>query len=117
MPNNDFGHNFSQSCRILLNFCTPPRESQNETFLLNKFFSYFKYLVRRGICSFAENAKIRQNSAFEPKPNVVAEKFYLENQPPTYLGKVKKNQNCHQSKIFHGRHNKKVRAFNAPPPW
>ena len=85
-------------------------------FLDSESFSYFKYLVRRGICSFAENAKIRQNSAFEPKPNVVAEKFYLENQPPTYLGKVKKNQNCHQSKIFHGRHNKKVWAFNGPPP-
>ena len=113
MPNNDFGHNFSESCRILLNFCTPPRDSQNETFLLNNFFSYFKYLVRRGICSFAENAKIQQNLALEPKPNA----FVHESQPLTYLGKVKKSQICLQGKFIHGSDNKKGGAFYAPPPW
>ena len=68
-------------------------------FLSNNFVSKFKYLTGRGTCGFAENAKIRLNSAFEPKPNAVAEKIYLGNQPPAYLGKVIKNKICHQSKI------------------
>ena len=95
MPNYDFGHNFNGSCRILLKFCTPPRDGQYEPFLLDNFFSKFKYLAGRGTCGFAENAKNWLNSTFEPKPNAVAKQFYLGNQPPTYLGKAKKNQNCH----------------------
>ena len=55
------------------------------------FFSKFKYSARRGTCGYAKNAKNWLNSAFEPKLNAVAEKIYLENQPPTYLGKAKKN--------------------------
>ena len=72
MPNNDFGHNFTGSCRILLKFCTPPRDGQYETFLLNNLFSKFNYLAGRGTCGFAENAKMRLNSAFELKPNAAA---------------------------------------------
>ena len=84
MPNNDFGHNFTESFQILLKLCTPPRDGQNGTFLSNNFFSFCKYLVGRGTCGFAENAKIPQNLDLGPKLNAVDEKFYLENQPPTY---------------------------------
>ena len=81
------------------------------------FFSKFKYLAGRWTCCSSKIAKIQLNLAFEPKPNAVAEKFYLGNQPPTYLGKTKKNQNCHKSKNFQSRHNKKVQVLKAHPPW
>ena len=66
--------------------------------------------------SFAKYVKTQQNSAFQPKPKAVAEKFSAQKQTLTYLGKVKKNQISHQGNFFHGSHNKKGWALCAPPP-
>ena len=64
------------------------------TFLFHNFF--LTSSIWSGFCEICQNFA---NFGFSAKTK---RKCFAEKHPPTYLGKVKKNQNCHQGTFLHG---------------